>query len=172
MSCKKEYFTDEVPVVQAATDSLNFSGGWEGSLTVDTDGEGWLISESIGSLDVATLHANDRVFAVLQVGLQWPNESCMNDLHVSGGTILCQNAAETPDSQEVIPFSGQMLAEAWTSGESMEQFVRIEELSIQETMNAAVIQAYVKPWTSQCSAVAPQCYITNRSLSLVIIHQH
>ena len=177
IGCKKEYYTDEVVVdspaiSNAPTDSMSFSGGWEGSLTVDSDTSVWLIADRIGHLNIDSLHEGDRVFAVLQVGLQWPNQDCMNDLHVSAGTILSQDISQTPENSEVKRFSGAMQEEAWPEDDDMKQFVRIEELAISEARTAVVLQAYVKPWTSQCSGVVPQCFITNRSLSVVIVHEH
>jgi hypothetical protein len=174
VGCSKDYYADDAPIAPGGTDgvttdTLSFIMGWQNLVQpVHQDGSEWVVNDSIGHLDIGPVSDGDKVYAVLQVGLQWPDASCMDDVHVSAGVFLCQDTSQTPFSENVFQFSGDMAEEPWPYGEWEKQFVRVEQLNILPDMSGDMVQGYVRVWTD-CPEEVDTCFITNKSLTLVIL---
>jgi len=114
------------------------------------------------------LHAGDRMIAVLEVGLG-PNY-CDESLQVGTRTVLA-DPASSPDQQ-----TGGILPDticgmgSWPPGQYDRQFTCTEEFEVDaSTAGTRVVRAWVM--VTECDTLS-QCYFNNRSLSLIIVHEH
>lgn len=115
------------------------------------------------------LHAGDRVVAVLHVGLG--SNNCAESLLVGTRTILADSAS-SPDQQTGSILTGAVCpAESWPPGQFDGQFACTEEFEVDgSAAGSKVARAWVKVTPAGCDSLS--CSFNNRSLNLVIVHEH
>lgn len=159
-ACDRKYDPDEsvapsVPGIDVDTMAVTLGAGGVVPMN-DT----WQPSISLTTPDTLELHAGDRIIAVVEVGLGLPSYPCTQD----------PPAVTTRMRLDDGPWS-ESPGDAWPLGQYDGQFPYIEEFEL-GTVGQHVIGAEVRvavPGAPECSG---SCAINNRSLTLVIVHEH
>jgi hypothetical protein len=182
-ACKKEMISgdttllsDTVSATNATT--LSFSGDWGGSVMIGEADASWSLADTLGGLRIPfALQPGDRLVATLQVGLSQVGGTspCLDSLHVTIGSVLGGSFAITPVSAGVVAFDGAFSVDSlWPQQVWVKQFTRQQELEVTTAVPAGVVQTFVKlrSLNDDCTLDADtvHCPITNRSLTLTVIH--
>jgi len=182
-ACKKDFHpgdtievVDTVSAVNATT--LSFMHGWGGMLPIGVATSAWTMGDSLGGLRIPfALQAGDRLIATLQVGLSYHDTVgiCADSMRVYMGSILGDDFLVTPSSQGVVQFDGAFSVDSvWRlpEGQWVKQFTRQQELIVGSDVPVPVVQTFAKlrSMNGGCEAGTVFCDITNRSLTLTVIH--
>lgn len=169
-SCKKEFFTDAVPSSVADTVYVgsfavqNFKRD-----SVDMDTLGWSLEPDDSVRVPFTLQPGDRIIHSFQFGLQMA-ESCpagQGLVNVRAATILSNSPSATPVTGDVLSLHEQ----TWESAQAIQQFEVNDELVVTGALAApSYIRPYLKVWSSEGCA-GREFDISNRSLSVIIVHE-
>ncbi len=166
-ACSKEF---HAPAPAAAVvyevDSLSYELGWNGeTLDLANGFSSWLDVDPLCTLEVAALHVGDRLIAVQEVGLQM-NAPCADEVNVPLAMFLHSGTGVEALVDSTILWS--------QASEQITHITMIGELEITPAMasSGSIVEAFVLPWSSVCAEDGTYCYITERSLELLIVHAH
>jgi hypothetical protein len=153
---------------QATAYSVNY--GWPGTtsyLIFEDIGAAWSTDHRVAQLTIpGGLRAGDRVITMLQLGLQKPDASSTENMHLEAGAILGTSDQQTPDNANGVFGSGITL-DVWDEDELTRQFTRYGELEVGSNMPSAVIQACAKPWSAECAG--DTCNIVSCSFTVIVV---
>ncbi len=180
-ACKKEFTEGDTILVNdtvtaTTAETFSFNHGWSGARSINDGADSWESGDTLGGLRIPfDLQVGDRLIATLQVGLQQLNAShpCVEELHVSIGSVLGNAFIITPVTAGVYPFEGAFNGDmSWAPDVWGRQFTRQQELTVENDMPGGVVQSFLNVWSTNdaCTTDTVRYTITNRSLTLTVLH--